>query len=227
MDYSSLKNNPGIYKIISKINNKFYIGSSVNLRNRANRHQNELRQNKHLSKHLQNAFNQYGSDNFEFIILEEYKKGIITKLELLKREQYYLDTLKPYLRENGYNTCPTASCPNVGHLSKEQRDKISKSLEGRIVSQETRKKISNGRKNKRNPQEAIDRMIKTKTGVKQSESSIEKRAKIYSFIGPDGTIYVGKNLKRFADEHKLHRQNLNMVLKGKRKSHHGFKKYEE
>lgn len=225
MDYSHLSSNPGIYKIISKIDNKIYIGSSVHLRNRANRHQNNLRQNKHLSKHLQNAYNLYGEENFDFVILEEYNKNTITRTELLKREQFYLDKLKPFLKENGYNTCSYAHSPNVGKLSDETKNKISRALSGRTASDDTRKRISNGRKNKRNSQEAIERMRKTKTGVKQSEESIEKRAKEYAFIGPDGIIYKGKNLKRFAQEHHLHRSNLKMVLSGKRKSHYGFIKY--
>ena len=63
------------------------------------------------------------------------------------------------------------------------------------------------------------------TGIKQSEKTIDKRAKQYSFIDIDGNIHVGKNLKRFCIKHNLHRPNMNLVLKGIRKSHHGFKKY--
>ena len=141
------------------------------------------------------------------------------------REQFYLDELKPYLNQNGYNTCPFAHSPNTGKLSEETRKKISKALIGRPVSKETREKIRNSNLNKVVPQEVIEKNRKWHTGIKQSEESIEKRAKDYAFIGPDGVIYKGKNLKRFAEEHNLYRQNLNMVLTGKRKSHHGFKKY--
>ena len=225
MDYIELKTNSGIYKIISEIDDKVYVGSSVNLRGRINRHLRELMNNNHHSPHLQNAFNKYGNENFKVVVLEEYDRKDITKKTLIEREQHYLDILKPFLKENGYNTCPIAASPNIGKLSDETREKISKSLMGRPVSQETRNKLSLAHKNKVMSKDAIEKIRKSKIGLKQSEENISKRAKKYSFIGPDGVIYMGKNLKRFADKHKLHRTNLNSVLSGKRKSHHGFKKY--
>ena len=49
-------------------------------------------------------------------------------------------------------------------------------MTGHKHSDETKKKISEGKKGKRNPQEAIDRMRLTKIGLKQSEENINKRA---------------------------------------------------
>ncbi len=103
----------GIYKITNKINQKFYIGSSERIRGRWVEHLYLLRSNQHTSTHLQNAWNLYKEENFTFEILEECSKDI-----LIKREQYYLDTLlfaQEYIRredsrflELGYNINPTA-----------------------------------------------------------------------------------------------------------------------
>lgn len=55
-----------IYKIVNKINGKFYIGSTINLEKRKNRHLNSLRNNIHHCFHLQKAYNKYGEDAFYF-----------------------------------------------------------------------------------------------------------------------------------------------------------------
>lgn len=46
-------NKSGIYRIINVINNKFYIGSAINLRKRRNTHFEQLNNNKHHSIYLQ------------------------------------------------------------------------------------------------------------------------------------------------------------------------------
>ena len=61
----------GIYMIINKINNKIYIGQARNIKERWKNHINDLKNNKHYNKHLQGAWNKYGKDSFEFIILCE------------------------------------------------------------------------------------------------------------------------------------------------------------
>ena len=58
----------GIYKIINKINNKIYIGQSINITERLKQHKRSL--NKYFKYPLYNAFRKYGIDNFEFIIIE-------------------------------------------------------------------------------------------------------------------------------------------------------------
>ncbi|MHB0978460.1 MAG: NUMOD3 domain-containing DNA-binding protein [Minisyncoccota bacterium] len=59
-----------IYKIINLTNGKFYVGSTVNQRERFRTHRNKLRGNRHHCKHLQAAWNKYGEDNFLFTIVE-------------------------------------------------------------------------------------------------------------------------------------------------------------
>ena len=49
-------NESGIYRIRNLTNNKFYIGSAINLNKRKNQHFHYLRNNKHHNKPLQNSF---------------------------------------------------------------------------------------------------------------------------------------------------------------------------
>lgn len=81
----------GIYKIINIINGKFYLGSSKKIEYRwESEHKRQLNKGTHVNIILQRAWNKYGSDNFKMEILE-----IVEPEFLLKREQFYLDKLKP------------------------------------------------------------------------------------------------------------------------------------
>lgn len=61
----------GIYKIINVVNNKFYVGSAVDLKRRKTRHFSELRNGKHNNRHLQAAWVKYGEQSFVFVVVEE------------------------------------------------------------------------------------------------------------------------------------------------------------
>lgn len=82
----------GIYKITCIINNKCYVGSSINIRNRWSEHKSKLKKNKHHSIFLQRSWNKYKERNFIFEIVEECEK---TKEIILEREQFYIDSLSP------------------------------------------------------------------------------------------------------------------------------------
>lgn len=97
--------NSGIYKIINKVNGKYYVGSSLNMnrgyKSRWNRHKKTLRNNTHINEYLQNAWNKYGESNFDFIMVE-YVEPI--KSKLLEVEQKYLDIAKTE-QHKCYNLC--------------------------------------------------------------------------------------------------------------------------
>lgn len=89
----------GIYKITNKITDKCYIGESINITSRWNRHLKELISNTHHSYKLQKAFNEYGIKNFNFEILEILNS--YNKTEILKIEKEYIDSYNSI--KNGYN----------------------------------------------------------------------------------------------------------------------------
>lgn len=82
----------GIYRIINTLDNKYYIGSSINIYKRWSRHIRDLNKNKHHSVKLQRAWNKYGKQRFIFEILETCEP---IKDTILLIEQKYLD-LHPY-----------------------------------------------------------------------------------------------------------------------------------
>ena len=81
----------GIYCIVNTDNQKKYVGSSKNIYQRLQKHRAYLRKNMHENKKLQNSWNKHGEDCFQYFILEFCPEEL-----LLKREQFYINTLKPW-----------------------------------------------------------------------------------------------------------------------------------
>ena len=60
-----------IYRIRNIIDGKFYVGSTINQRERFRTHRTKLRAGNHHTKHLQNAWRKYGEEAFVFEVVEE------------------------------------------------------------------------------------------------------------------------------------------------------------
>ena len=90
--------NCGIYKITNLKNNKAYIGQSTDIKTRWKNHKKELENNSHRNSHLQNAFNKYGEEAFEFRILEETFEE-----NLDDAEEYWIDYFDSTNPRKGYN----------------------------------------------------------------------------------------------------------------------------
>lgn len=134
----------GIYKITNKQNDKFYIGSSINIEMRWYAHKSYLRRNVHANQHLQNAWNKYGEDNFIFSIFIETDEEA-----LLNKEQELIDESKCCDKNIGYNKALIAGSPMKGRKhSPEAIEKIREASTGRVYSPETRRKISLANKGK-------------------------------------------------------------------------------
>lgn len=134
----------GVYLIQNKINNKVYVGSSVNVEERWITHKLKLNRSTHHSLKLQNAWKKYGAINFDFKIIE-----ICSTDQLINKEQLYIDSNSSYT--SGYNGRPkAASCLGLirGPQSKEHRLKIALAKTGiknanygKPRSEETKRKI--------------------------------------------------------------------------------------
>lgn len=112
----------GIYKITNTVNGKFYIGSSKKIEERWDWHKQYLNGKYHINPKLQHAWDFYGEEKFIFEIVEEVEFSL-----LLEREQHYLDLLKPYEREIGYNICPT-SCGGDNFTYNPRKEEIRQKL---------------------------------------------------------------------------------------------------
>ena len=131
----------GIYQIINISNDKRYIGSAVDLKKRKREHFQQLKKNTHSNRYLKNAYNKYGVDNFKFEVLLYCSKEDLIFYEQRAINAYDFKTL--------YNIAPTAgSALGVKHTDEVNIAK-SKRQKGRIVTEETRLKISIGHKGKK------------------------------------------------------------------------------
>lgn len=127
----------GIYKIINKVNNKYYIGSSIkctlSYRGRWYQHRRDLRANEHHCIQLQRAWNKYGEENFEFHIVEIVDRNENeSPLEFSRRlrqsyEQKYLDMAKlesNRVYNSGFVACGVDLTPEVIKKISETKKKL-------------------------------------------------------------------------------------------------------
>ena len=88
----------GVYCIENMINNKRYIGQSVDIYKRWKHHKNELNNGKHHNYHLQSSWNSYGESCFKFYILENCDISLLDN-----REIYYINFYNTKNCDYGYN----------------------------------------------------------------------------------------------------------------------------
>lgn len=109
---NSLKS--GVYKLTNKTNNRLYIGSAKEFKERWNQHAASLRRNKHHNKYLQADFNKCGEEAFVFEVIEVIEG---TKEDRLVVEQRHIDV--HYGKSKCYNLNKDASSPQgTKHLEK-------------------------------------------------------------------------------------------------------------
>ena len=155
----------GIYQIKNLITNLIYIGSSVKISKRWKDHKRLLSENKHHSAYLQSAWIKYGSDAFEFKVLE-----LCSKETIMEREQYWIDN-SICLAPNGYNILPRARTRlgskhteatlvklRAKKISEAHKKQLSEKHKGRKHSAETRAKMSVSQRKKKCSEETKERM---------------------------------------------------------------------
>lgn len=103
----------GIYCIENTINGKKYIGQSINIKTRINRHKKDAYNNSEWNKTynypLYRAIRKHGIENFKSYVLKLCKKENLNGFE-----NYYIEYLKRYITENGYNIIKTVNGVRVG-----------------------------------------------------------------------------------------------------------------
>ena len=135
-EYKKLKRS-GIYVIKNLSNSKVYVGSAVDIRRRVQGHIRDLTNNKHHSVHLQRAWNYHGVRSFALEVVEE-----VEIIELIQKEQFYMDKLRAANKRHGYNIYPMAgSALGVKHRAA-VRAAMSRRRKGHRHSEKTKQNMS-------------------------------------------------------------------------------------
>jgi group I intron endonuclease len=157
----------GIYKIRCNPTGKAYIGSSCRIEKRWREHELHLIAGTHVNPHLQSAWNKYGSDAFELLIVEQCSKESIRQ-----REQQILD-------ESDWSQLLNVSRSASGgltlsdeqmELARQRRIDANKKMwaerkaNGWQMSDEQRKLIGSSSTGKKRPQHVIDALVESRKG---------------------------------------------------------------
>jgi hypothetical protein len=106
-DYKQQKFKIGVFQIRNTVNEKIFIGSSVNLDAIWNRIKVELKFGGHRNNLLQQEWKTFGEENFRFEILYEIEEkegdNIDYSKEVKKLEAMFIEELQPYA-DKGYHT---------------------------------------------------------------------------------------------------------------------------
>jgi len=211
----------GIYIIENKANGKIYIGSSVNLRTRWNKHLSDLRRGIHGNPHLQAAWNQYGEESFEYRIIETMEDSV------KQRELYYINYYNALDREIGYNIAKTTHCPMEGREhTEESKEKMrqaklgeNNNFYGRTHTEETKRKISeanSGRVRSKEFRLAQSKRIsgaQNQNAVMTDELVVSLRKEYASLENKRG--YTAKKARELG----IHKSTLRRVLLGETWTH--------
>lgn len=227
--------NTGIYLIINKLTNEYYLGSSSDdFHNRFRSHMYNLRKNKHHSYKLQKLYNRHGLNILKFHILEYVEPS-----KCLEIEQFYLKNLNPK-----YNISKDANSPMKG---RKHSDKTKIKMSGKIPwnvgiprteeekalmslrKKENYKKLTDDQKSQRSINYIKimgDRLGKTFLGKHHNNSSKAKLRKAH--INKNDLIVCNETGKIFeaqldiARSMKLRQGHISEHLQGKRKNVKGF-----
>jgi group I intron endonuclease len=191
-----------IYKVTNKINNKCYIGQTIDLKTRKQHHIKDSKRGSDY--HFHRAMQKYGIDNFEWTVICECK----TKEELNEKEMFYIKEFKSNEPEYGYNMTlgGDGASPNEELrrrlsisgknkiFTEEHKKNISISKTGSKHSEETKKKQSLSAKKRIRrpcPEEIKEKIRISNTGLKRTEETKRKMS-----LAKIGCIPWNKGLKK-------------------------------
>jgi group I intron endonuclease len=139
--------NAHVYLVTNNINGKQYVGQTTVMRNKVGH-----------GKAISESYKKYGKENFSY---EPICKNIINRNTLNFIEKFWIKVMDSQV-PNGYNI--EAGGTNKGEVSESTKQKLRNLNLGKVISEETKIKISNSLKGEKNPF----------FGKKHSKESIEK-----------------------------------------------------
>lgn len=160
-----------IYKATNLVNDKIYIGQTINtLEYRKNQHFREAKSKRRHTVYFHNALNKYGYDNFVFEQIDTAK----SQEELDEKERYWIRYYNSNNKTYGYNL-------DSGGQS------------GGKKSEETKKKIGETTKIKWENPETAEKM---RQGLLKGAETMKKNKKVFPFKCPvcNKTFFYQKNV---------------------------------
>ena len=119
----------GIYKWTNLINNKVYIGKSVNIPKRLREYKYQVEKNN--QRPIIRALQKYGFQNFKFEIIENC--DYLSDEKLLEREQYWMNYYNSQNPQFGYNILNAIESP-AEHFSVGSSNTKARLNEDKVLS---------------------------------------------------------------------------------------------
>ncbi len=207
-----------IYKITNNINNKVYIGQTTGtLKKRWQRHNWNCTKN--ISKMaITSAIIKYGKDSFTIESIYE----CVDIEDLNTQEEHFIEKHNS-LSPNGYNLTRGG---NNRIMTEETKRKISKGNMGKKRTKEAIKNLSEAHKGWIPSEETREKLRKHFSGKPVHENTRkgarEKLPKTYTMIDPGGNEITFRNMKEFCKKNGLCNSKLCLVASGKRRTHKGW-----
>lgn len=178
-----------VYSITNIKNGKRYIGVSQQVEKRKRVHFWALKNGKHKNIKLTNAYQKYGAESFKFEIIETLEN--VTREFLLEREIYYINKYNSY--KDGYNMSLGGDGSSLYVISDETREKYRKNMIGnkhflgRKHTEETKRKIGDVHRGK---------VVSEATRKKLSEYSKKRKGELNPFYGKKHTEETKAKLRK-------------------------------
>lgn len=183
-----------IYKV--KIGDKFYFGQTVNANERKARHKYHLRKNKHANKYMQNSYNKY--QEFDFYVVCSCPKDRMDEIEQMYIDKYIKNKNLLNINKDVKQVCSSYV------MTEEHKEALSLSSKNRIVSDETRKLMSESAK-KRIKENGIGHLDYDKSNGNNPNAKIVLNIE-------NGFFY--ESIKEAAEVYGYKRSTLNAKLVG-------------
>jgi group I intron endonuclease len=148
-----------IYRITCTTNGKFYVGSTINKKQRWNRHRRELRAGTHPNKNMLASWQKYGEASFVFEVLEELADTGL----LFAAEQRYLDQHAG--KEYCFNWAKHADAPMRGRSGADTPNY------GRPVGPETRALLRAANSGESNPNWGRQTPLETRERIRAANKA--------------------------------------------------------
>jgi group I intron endonuclease len=169
----------GVYKITCMINDKSYIGKSVNILKRMNAHKNCKKPDQKMS-YFHEAILKYGWDSFTVEILESFPVFDKQKdnVKLLEREAFYIKKYRTTDKNFGYNLCAYSNDGTGRPLSEEHKQKLRIMSSGKTHTQSAKDKVSEANLGRKFTIEHREKLRRAKLGIKRGPFSEEHKEKL-------------------------------------------------